>query len=248
MLLIDTHAHLDLFDEKELNEVLERASRSGVKAIVTNGVDVKSNRLSLELAKKHSIVKPALGLYPIESLSLTDEEIDNELVFIEKNSSRVFCIGEVGLDYLKTEDHARQKDVFTRQIMLARKLGKALNVHSRKAESDAVELLDSCGARKVVMHCCMAGMKTIRKAVDCGFYFSVPALLLRSSHFRKLVETVPSNHLLTETDAPFLSPFPGRKSEPSMIAETVREIAAIKGVSREDCANMLFSNYQRLFV
>ncbi|MBI2142338.1 TatD family hydrolase [Candidatus Woesearchaeota archaeon] len=257
MIYADVHAHLDLFSSEELEGVLERAKNKGVKAIVTSGVGVKSNRAAIELAKSHSTdqctIKAALGIYPTDALKMSDAEIAAELDFLKKNSGTVAAIGEVGLDYLKSgkkEDRERQKEAFAKQIELAMKLNKPLVVHSRKAEKEAVEMIIEASAKKAVkavMHCCMADMKTIKRASEAGLYFSIPALILRSSHFKKLAETVPSSRLLTETDAPFLSPNQGRKSEPSMIAEAANEIAKIKGITAEECANILYSNYQKLF-
>lgn len=257
MIYADVHAHLDLFSSEELEGVLERAKDKGVKAIVTSGVDVKSNRAALELAKSHStsqgingIIKAALGIYPTDALKMSDGEVDAELDFIRKNRNRINAIGEVGLDYLRTEkkeERERQREVFAKQIELAKELDKPLVVHSRRAEKEAVDMLISASAKKAVMHCCMADMKTIKRASDAGLYFSIPALILRSSHFKKLVEVVPSSRLLTETDAPFLSPHPNKKSEPAMVAEAASAIAKIKGITEEECANMIFANYQSLF-
>ncbi len=251
MIYADVHAHLDLFSRDELDGILEKSRAAGVKAVITSGINVESNRDSMLLSKEHSIVKPALGLYPSESLKLSDDEIDSEIRFIRSNKESIAAIGEVGLDYHETSETAgrlRQKRIFTMQVELAAKIGKPLIVHSRKAEEDAVELLISQSANKVVMHCFMAKMKTVKRAVDAGFYFSIPCIIKTSPNFRKLAEVVPLNRLLTETDAPFLSPVKGRKSEPSMVSGTVDEIAAIKGISAEDASNIIFSNYQKLLL
>lgn len=251
MLYADVHAHLDLFSRDELEGILERSRAAGVKAIITSGINVYSNRAAIRLSGEHSMVKPALGLYPSESLKLSDDEIDAEIGFIRSNKESIAAIGEVGLDYHETAEAAgrlRQKRIFAMQVELAARIGKPLIVHSRKAEDDAVELLISQSANRVVMHCFMAKMKTVKRAVDAGFYFSIPCIIKTSPNFRKLAEVVPLNRLLTETDAPFLSPVKGRKSEPSMVAETVRIIAKIKGITPEDASNIIFSNYQKLLL
>ncbi len=247
MLYVDSHAHLDLFSEDELDRIIENAKKTGVKAVVANGTDEKSNRKVLEFSRKYPLVKASLGLYPVDALRLSDGNIDAELGFIKKHASKIVAIGEVGLDYLKAEDKGRQKDVLSRIIAVAKAVDKPLIVHSRKAEADAVELLFESGVKKAVMHCFMADMKTVKKAEDSGFYFSIPCIIAASSHFQQLVEKISLSRVLTETDAPFLSPVQGRKSEPSMVAESVRIIAGIKGISEEDCANIIYSNYQRMF-
>lgn len=243
----DVHAHLDLFKPDEIPQIIQRAKDAGVKAIINNGVDGKTNKATLELAEKYPIIKAAIGLYPVDALKLTESEIGQQLVFIEKNSKKIVAMGEIGLDYLKAEEKERQKDIFMKQVELARKLDKGVIVHSRKAESDVVRLLSDFGAKKVVMHCCMANLKIVKKAIDAGFHFSIPALLPVSSHFQAVANAVPLSLLLTETDAPFLSPVKGKQSEPAMVRETVNVIAKIKGITEEECANILFSNYQRVF-
>ncbi len=247
MLYADVHAHLDLFEEDELDSVLIRAKDAGVKAIIANGTDGASNRKVLNYSKTNSLVKASLGLYPVDALKLTETQVNSELDFIKENNAKICAVGEVGLDYLKAEDNEGQKELFARIIDVARAINKPLIVHSRKAEEDAVDLLVSGSVKRAVMHCFMADLRTVKKAEEAGFYFSIPCIIAASSHFKKLVEVVSCSRLLTETDAPFLSAQQGKKSEPAMVSETVRIIAGIKGLSEDDCANILFSNYQRLF-
>ncbi|MBI2133684.1 TatD family hydrolase [Candidatus Woesearchaeota archaeon] len=248
MIYADIHAHLDLFPEVELAAVLERAERSGIKRIITCGIDLKSNRSALKIAEKHDLVKPALGIYPAAGVSLSDDEIESEISFIR--SKDIIAVAEIGLDYHEClpETFPKQKEVLAKQLSLARQLDKPVVVHTRKAEADTVEMLINSGSKKVVLHCFMGKLELVKKAVDAGFHFSIPLIISRSSHFRKLAEAVPLNRLLTETDAPFLSPMPGTRSEPAMIQETIREIAKIKGLTEEDCANILYSNQQKLFL
>ncbi len=241
----DVHAHIDLLGDVE--GALKRAAHAGVAAVITNGIGPGSNRKSLELAKIHPIVRAAVGLYPTESAKLSEAEVAEEMAFFRANRDMLAAIGEIGLDYQELEDRIRQRQLFLRQVELAMKIGKPVIVHSRKAEVDVVEALVSAGCRKVVMHCCMGSMKVVKRAVDAGFHFSIPALLSRSSHFRAVAGAVPSSLLLTETDAPFLSPVKGQPSEPAMVAGTVAAIAGIKGLTAADCGNIIFSNYQRLF-
>ncbi len=98
MLLVDVHAHLDLNEfDSDLDEVVKRAEKAGIKTIISNGINCKSNRKTLELSKKYKILKPALGLYPDDAIKLTEKQIQEELNFIEKNKDKIIAIGEVGL-------------------------------------------------------------------------------------------------------------------------------------------------------
>ena len=244
MLLVDVHAHLDL--TADLPAVLERAKSAGVKSIISNGVNPVTNRVTLELAKTNPLVKAAIGIYPTEAALLTGHEITEELDFISKHKSSIVGIGEIGLDYLKTEDKVIQTQIFRQQLEMAHKIGKPVIVHSRKAESDVTEILSSYKL-KVIMHCCMGNMKVIKKGLDQGFLYSIPALVNKSSHFQALVERASLSQLLTETDAPFLSPDKDLRSEPAMVRGSIEQIASIKKITPEECANIIFSNYQKTF-
>jgi len=251
MLLVDVHAHLDLKEfDSDLDEVINRAEVAGVKAIISNGINYKSNRKTLELSKKYSIIKPALGLYPDDAIKLTQEQIQEELNFIEKNKDKIIAIGEVGLDYKyckKKQEQELQKDIFLKIINLSKKINKPIIVHSRKAESDVIEILEKEKAKKVILHCFSGKLKLIKKAEDLSYSFSIPTNITHSQHFQKLAELVDINKLLTETDSPYLSPYKNRRNEPSFIIESIKKIAEIKNISINETANNIFMNYQKIF-
>lgn len=261
MILVDVHCHLDHEHFKgKLDEMLKRAEEAGVKAIVTNGVDPGTNRISLELAKKHRVVRPALGLYPIDALKREVDEagyplklgkvdVEEEIRFIEAHRKEIVAIGEVGLDF-KNSDEAQkreQEDVFRKIIELGKRIDKPIIVHSRAAEARVVELLEECKPKKVVLHCFSGRHHLVKRAIENGWYFSIPTNIVRSEHFQKVVEMCPLSHLFTETDAPYLSPYKDRLNEPAFVIETIRKIAQIKGMDEIEVANNIYNNYQRLF-
>ena len=243
-LLVDVHCHLDLLTNPEA--AVKRAEKAGVRKIITNGVNVESNRKVLELAGKHEIVEAALGVYPLEALEMGNDALERELAFIEKNVKRIKAIGEVGLEFRKGGKRKSQKEIFLRFIRLAEKTRLPLIVHSRGAEHDVVELLASSKA-KVVLHCFHGSEMAMRKAADSGFYFSVPTSIVRSPVLQAIVKTVSLSQLLTETDSPFLSPFEGKPNEPAFVSESVRKIAEIKGITPEEAEKIIFMNYQKVF-
>jgi len=261
MLLVDVHAHLDhkLFNGK-VAKVIENSKKNNVKAIITNGVNPATNRIALELAKKYDIVKAALGVYPIDSLNIDMKkgfyplkdnkvDVDEEIKFIEKNKDKIVAVGEVGLDYYWDKEHKdEQKKVFEKFIRLAEKIKKPIIVHSRKAEEDAIELLKSSGLKKVIMHCFSGNFKLVKEIQDKGWYFSIPCIVVKSQQFQKITEETNISQLLTETDAPFLSPFPDKRNEPSFVIETIKRIAEIKKMNEEEVANNIFMNYQKVFL
>lgn len=255
-MLVDIHAHLDLYGEKEIEEVVERAESSGVKIIVTNGLDSSTNRKTLEIQKRFSIVKAALGIYPVDALKREKEDmrlgrhaefdIDEELKFIESRKSEIAALGEVGLDFV----HGRsisQESLFIKFIALSNKIGRPLIVHSRKAEEAAINILEAEKAKQVVLHCFNGKISLVERAVKLGFSFSIPCTINRSEHFQHLVKRIPLSRILTETDAPFLSPYPERKNEPAFVSFTVKKIAELKGLDKEEAKKNIFMNYQRMF-
>src|SRR3989338_9148035 len=153
-MLVDIHAHLD--DKKfenDIDAVIERAKKAGVKFIINNGLNSESNRKTLEFAEKYSIVRPALGLHPTELANFSEEKIAEEIGFIKNNRKKIVAVGEVGLDYYWIKDAEKrkfQKKVFEKFIGLASELEKPLIVHSRDAENDVIEILENTKAKVVL--------------------------------------------------------------------------------------------------
>ena len=241
MLLVDVHTHLDLKEfDSDLDDVIERAKKAGVKAIITNGINHESNLKAMEISKKHDIVSAAAGLYPRFINEMNNNEISNEINFIEKSKSKIIAVGEVGLDFKYCSDEKqKEKQIWTfkKMIRLAKKIKKPIIIHSRNAENKTIEILEKEKAENVVLHCFSGKLKLIRKAAKLGFYFSVPTNIIRAEQFQKMVETVDINQILTETDAPFLSPFKEKRNEPMFINQTIKKIAEIKSMNKEEVAN-----------
>jgi len=263
VILVDAHCHLnhDLL-KKDLAGVLERAKTAGVKAIVCSGVNVPTNREVLELAKKHApLVRCSLGVYPVDALGLPADEtglarqthpidIDDELDFIKKNKGNIVAVGEAGLDYHWIKDAELQKkerEIFAKVIKLAEDIKKPLVVHSWNAEADCVDMLESSNVKDVVLHCFTARKSVIKRAIDLDYYFSIPAVIQKLQHFKMVAEMANINQLLSETDAPWLSPVPGKPNEPANVTYVIKNIAQVKNFTEEEVANNLWLNFQRVF-
>ena len=242
------HVHLDhCYFEEDLDMVISDARKNGIKIINNCGINPEKNRKTLELAEKYDIVKASLGIYPTDSLKLTEEEFDSELDFIKENKKKIIAIGEVGLDYLKKEEIVRQKNNFLKIIELAEKIKKPLIVHSRKAEEDAVYALESSKLKKIVMHCFCGNKNLVKKGYGNGWFFTIPTNVVRSFQFQDLIKTVDLSHLFCETDSPYLSPFKDKRNEPSFVIESYKKIAEIKSMDINEVANNIYMNYQNLF-
>ncbi len=248
MVLFDVHCHLDLFENAD--EIVKRAESAGVRININNGVDVESNRKTLELSRKFKSVHAALGLHPEFIEKFSGKLIDSEIEFIRKNKDTIVAVGEVGLDFHWVKDEksrAKQEEMFRSFINLSNELNKPLIIHSRDAEKEVVNILKNAEHENFIMHSFGGRLNLLNELLNEGAYFSVPPVIIRSSHFQELVKRVPLSNLLTETDSPFLSPFKDKKNEPANVKLTVEKIAEIKGLTFEEVKNNLFMNYLKLF-
>ena len=246
--IVDVHAHIcDPGFDKDRAEVLERARRAGVDAIIAVGENLADARKNLELAKRYPMLKPAAGLYPTYlDLNQAGDMAD----FIRQNHSILAAIGEVGLDYwaVKEEpDKERQREILKRFIELAQELNLPLNVHSRSAGRHAIALLLENNAVRVQMHAFDGKSGAALPAVEAGYFFSIPPSVARSRQKQKLVKRLPLSCLLIETDSPVLGPSPNERNEPANIWHCVKAIAALKETSEEAVIAAVSENTKRLY-
>jgi len=189
-----------------------------------------------------------LGIYPIDALKLTDDEINKEIDFIRKNKNKIIAIGEVGIDLKHSDNLKKQKINFSKFIFLAEELDKPLIVHSRKAEKEVIEILEKLNAKKVIMHCFCGKKKLVERIVSNKWFLSIPANVTMNTQFQEIIKITPINQLFCETDSPFLHPEKGkRNNEPKNIIESYKKIAEIKRLSLEKVKEKIWENYERIF-
>ena len=266
MKLVDVHCHInhELFKD-DLDETVERARNAGVQRILVSGVNPESNQAVLEIVKRHpDILKASLGIYPIDALGLTPDEVglphhegkinlEEEFAFLEKHQDEITAIGEIGMDFhwaSKEDTYKQQADNFRKIIRFAIKIKKPIIIHSRKAERECIDILEEeiqNNEIPVSQHCFSGKKGLIKRAAALGHYFSVPANILKSSQFETMAKIVPITQLLTETDAPWLTPFTGKRNEPAFVIESIKKIAEVKGISQKEAADQVWKNYQKVF-
>ncbi len=259
---VDVHSHLTHHDfADDLPAVIQRALDAQLSAIVVNGLEPSSNRRILDLAKKYQIIKPALGIYPIEAINdrigtlpfeVSKFHVESEIQFIEEcaKNGLIQAIGECGLDgYWVGEDtFPRQEEVFERLIEIAMAYDLPLIIHTRKREERSMEILAHYAVKKVDFHCYGGKVKPALQAAERhGWYFSIPANARNNEAFRKLLRDLPEDFVLTETDCPYLSPTRGARNEPCNVVGTVDFLAELRGWTREEAAQKVWANYQKLF-
>jgi TatD DNase family protein len=199
------------------------------------------------LSEQDARVWPAAGLYPTH-LDFDQARRVEELV--REDAGRWVAIGEVGLDRWKVrgdEELEVQREIFLRFIRLALELDLPLNVHSRSAGRHAIDLLLDLGARRVQLHAFDGKPSSALRAVEAGYFFSIPPSVVRSRQKQKLVRRLPLECLLLETDSPVLGPSPDERNEPANLGVALRAVAEIKGLAEVEVARAVAENTRRLY-
>jgi len=252
MIAIDTHCHLNHTLKKglKLTTILQHAQKNNVVAMIDSPVYVTDYLQSIRFHKRYSDkIFVTLGAPPANYHEIN---IDRVIANIKEHAEKgeIVGIGEVGLDYYWVKKQAirsKQHKTFQRFIKLANELNLPLTVHSRDAEKDSVDIL-SIAEIPVIMHSFSGDVETALECVDRGFYISIPTSVTNRKKHRRLAEAVPLENLLTETDSPYLSPFPDKKrNEPANVIYAVKEIAKIKELSENEVADVTTDNAIKIF-
>ncbi|MBI2003961.1 TatD family hydrolase [Candidatus Pacearchaeota archaeon] len=246
-MFIDIHSHLDLC--KNIDVLIENSKRQNVK-ILTAGTDPKSNRKILELKKRFPNIEIAWGIYPTEALKLSNLEIDKEIEFIKKNKYNMLGIGEVGIDLKENSEETleKQKENLKKFVNLAKELNIPVVIHSRYAEKQTIDFLESFNYNKIIMHCFSGNMKLVNRIINNKWFLSIPANVKHSEHFQKIIEITPIKQLFCETDSPFLHPDKLRDNEPANVIESYKKISEIKNLSLAEVEKIIEENYNRIFM
>ncbi len=255
-MIIDTHIHLD--DERyrdDLNLVLERAVADDVQRYIIPGADPKTLDRAVEISEKYEHVYFAVGVHPYDAENF--ETLDFEKYV---HHEKCVAIGECGLDYFRLEgseediaaEKAMQRDVFTQQINLAKKYNKPLIIHIRDASNDSKSILleENAGEVGGVLHCFNADEQLLSLS-EQNFYFGIGGVLT-FKNARKLVQVldkIPKDKLLIETDGPYLTPQPhrGKRNEPAYTTFVAQKVSELLDIDYLDVCNSSTYNAQKLF-
>lgn len=248
---IDMHAHLDKL-EGGAELALQTALSEGVERIVTIGTDPADLPVVLKLSEQFAPnVFCTLGIHPHEGSSF-DESVEK---FILENAAhpRVIAIGEIGLDYYY--QHASREDqikAFDRQLQLAVQLGLPVEIHTRDAEQDTVEILKKYqGQVKGLIHCFTGTQWLADQCLALGFNISISGVVTfkNATALREVVKTIPLDRIHVETDSPFLAPMPmrGKQNTPAFVLHTAKVVADLKGISMDELQQATWSNARALF-
>ena len=247
-MLVDTHCHLFSEYYDNIDEVLNKASESGVKAVIVNGTNSYDNREVVELVSKYDMVYGALGLQPQE----IGDDWEECLKYIEEHicDDKIIAIGEIGLDYHYECDRELQKLIFRKQLDLATKYNKSVIIHSRDAIKETYDILKVYHL-KGIMHCYSGSVEMARLFNELGYYLGIGGVCTfkNASKIIDVIKNISLEYIVLETDSPYLSPEPyrGRVNEPANIGVILHKICDIKGVNYGDASHMIYGNVLTLF-
>ena len=244
----DTHCHIYKEYYENIDEILKRALESNINRVINNGWKSQSNKEVLALANTYNNMYVALGIHP-ESIDTYQKE---DLTFIEENLSKpkVIAIGEIGLDYHYTkENKTLQIKLLESQLKIAETHNLPVIIHSREATEDTINTLKKYHVKGVI-HSFSGSLETAKIYIKMGYLLGINGVItFKNSKLKEVIKELPLEHLVLETDSPYLTPEPfrGKPNEPARIKEIATFISELKGISLEELARITNENIMRIF-
>jgi len=253
MEIFDSHSHYN--DEKfnkDREEILSKVYNEGITSLVVAGYSLKSSQEAINIANKYEFIYTTCGISPNDINDLPDNYL--EQIRTKALNDKVVAIGEIGLDYYWNKDNKElQKKIFKEQINLANELDLPIVIHTREAVMDTINILKNemeC-KNKGVFHCCPLNIELIKEALKLGYYisFAGPITFKNSKNANQIIEMVPLDKMLVETDCPYLSPEPlrGTRNDSRNLKYTIAKIAEVKNIEIEEVAKTTYENAKKIF-
>lgn len=253
----DVHAHYDdeRFEE-DRDELLRTINSKGVGWIINSGSSLETSKNSIDMAKKYPFMFATVGVHPDETGNLPENYLEQLEAMIKE--PKVVAVGEIGLDYYgESVDRDIQIGAFKAQLELARKHNLAVVIHDRDAHGDVMDILREEKVKRAgkpvegVMHCYSGSVEMAREVLELGMYISVGGVLTfkNAKKLVEVVEEIPIEKILTETDCPYLSPVPfrGKRNDSSNIKYVVEKMSELKGMAVEEIEAIMIENAKMAF-
>lgn len=255
MEFFDAHAHYDDNRFKEdREELINKVYKSGVTAIVSAGYSLQGTKDNLELANKYDFIYTTAGISPNDLEDSWENDIDSidKIIHTNLNSGKILAVGEIGLDYHYDIDKKIQYEAFMRQIDIANKYDLPIVIHTREAVMDTINILkENPVNKKGVFHCCPLNRELVKEALKLGFYISIagPVTFKNSKNANEIIDMIPIDKILIETDSPYLAPDPvrGTRNDSRNLKYIAGKIANVKSISLDDVAKVTYENAKKIY-
>ena len=245
--MVDTHCHIYESYYDNIDEIIQRSIDNGVDMLIVNGCNLESNMEVLNLVKKYDIVYGALGIQPEELDDFNEESL--KFIVDHINDDKIVAVGEIGLDFHYDIDREKQIELFKKQLSIASEYNKPVIVHSRDCIQETYNILKNYNL-KGILHCYSGSVEMAREFNKIGFLLGIGGICTFKNARRLIdvIENVPLEYIVLETDSPYLTPEPyrGKKNEPSFIPLIAAKIAQIKNVDINVVKYVTTSNVSRL--
>ncbi len=252
-MIFDTHSH---YDDETFNEdretLLNSFPQQGIGTVVTVGADIATSQAALLLAQKYDYVYAALGVHPSETGDLIEEDL--EWIRQHASEKKVLAIGEIGLDYYWNEpEPSVQKIWFQKQIALAKEVDLPIIIHSREAAEETMQIIKETKAYECggVIHCYSYSKELAKEFVKMGYFIGVGGVVTfkNGRKLKETVEAIPLEHIVLETDCPYLAPEPnrGKRNNSTNLFYVAEEIARLKGITKEEVITITETNARRMY-
>jgi TatD DNase family protein len=253
-MLVDSHAHLEMRDfDRDRDRVVARALEAGVKQIITVATTLPDIHKALEIARRYEGVHVAVGIHPHEVKDIRPGDYD-EIRKAAGREKKVVAFGEIGLDFYRNHSPREvQRERFRELLRLGRELNLPLIIHDREAHKETVRILEEeqNGRWRGVFHCFSGDVAMAEKVIQMGFFISIPGTVTfsKSRVQQEVVQAVPLEKVLLETDCPYLAPEPhrGKRNEPAFVRLTAEKVASLRGLTLNDVARITSVNARGLF-
>ena len=256
MEFFDSHSHYndEKFDE-DRDTIIEEIHKSDVEKFVSAGYSLEGSKKAIELSQKYDFIYATCSIHPSE-IPQTEQELWKQLVKIKemaKINKKVVGIGEIGLDYHWNKDNIElQKKAFIEQINIANELNLPISIHTRDAIDDTIEIIRNYKVNKNgVLHCCPFNRELVKQGLQAGYYiaFGGTSTFKNSKNANEIIEMVPMDKVLIETDSPYLSPEPlrGKRNDPRNVKYMAKKIAEVKRITLEEVASVTYKNAKDVF-
>lgn len=250
--IFDTHAHYDdeAFDE-DREEVLKQIQEAGVIGVLNCACSRKSLTTTNDLTLKYDFIYGALGIHPSDAYDY-NEEVKAEIIEKVKANNKILAIGEIGLDYYWDEnpDRETQKKVFREQMELAKELNLPVIIHDRDAHKDTLDIMKEYPSVKGIVHCFSGSVEFAKECVKLGYYIGITGVVTfkNAKKIIEVVDAIPLDRLLVETDCPYMTPVPnrGKRNKSDYIEYIIEQVAEIKKIDPISTNMELNDNFKRL--
>lgn len=252
--MIDTHCHLDMTEfDTDRDEVISRAINQGVEAIISVGSDLSASHSAIEIAKRYESVYVSVGIHPHDAQFVDDKSLQEiKGLLNHRHENKIVALGEMGLDYFhKHSSKKAQVYAFERFLEIALIYDIPIIIHNRDADDDMRSILGAAGIKKAVLHCFSSDKKMAEWAIKKGFLLSFAGNITfkKSNKIREIASFIPDDHIMIETDAPYLSPEPlrGKRNESAYVAYTAKLLAELRDITLDDIDRITTLNAKRFF-